>query len=121
MKLRITTTEKRMFIIAVVAAAAAIILGYPVFVAGLVIAGILSLGLQRWQMAGVAGLDNIPPQKAFNIYFRRSLTRSLMALTLLALARYGGTEFLLGTLLGLVLQVFAYMGEAVLIIIRKGG
>jgi hypothetical protein len=121
MKLRITTTERLMFIIAVVAAVTAISLGYPAFVAGLAIASILSLGLQRWQVAGLAGLDNIPPRKAFNIYFGRSLIRSLVALALLALARYGGTEYLLGTLLGLVLQVLAYMGEAVLIIIRKEG
>lgn len=95
--------------------------GYPTFVVGLAIAILVSLLLQRWQVAGVAGLDNMPPQKAFNIYFRRSLIRSLLALALLGLAQFGGIEFLLGTLLGLALQVLAYMGEAALIIIRKGG
>mgnify|MGYP006894388572 CR=1 FL=1 len=110
-----------MLIMAVIATAAALSLGYPAFVAGLGIAILVSLGLQRWQVAGAAGLDNMSPHKAFNLYFRRSLIRSLLALTLLALARFGGTEFLRGTLLGLVLQVFAYMGEALVIIIRKGG
>jgi len=110
-----------MLVMAAVGTAAGLGWGYPAFVAGLASAILFSLLLQRWQVAGVAGLDNIPPPKAFNIYFRRSLIRSLLALALLALAQFGGIEFLLGTLLGLVLQVLAYIGEAALIIIRKGG
>ncbi|NLW06681.1 MAG: hypothetical protein GX039_01665 [Clostridia bacterium] len=122
MKIRITTNERLMLIIGVAAVVIAISLGYPAFVAGLLIASIISLALQRWQATAVAGLDNIPPRKAFNIYFGRSLIRSLLALALLALARYGGIEFLLGTLLGLVLQVLAYMAEAIImIIVRKEG
>ncbi len=116
-----TTTEKIMLFIAAVAAAAGLIGGYLTFVAGLVMGATASLLLQRWQMAGTAELDAISPRKAFNRSLFRALVRSLLAFALLILSLLGGVEFLLGTFMGLILQVLAYMGEAVLIIMGKGG
>lgn len=95
--------------------------GYYVFVAGLAFALPVSLLLLRWQVAAVVNLDNLVPQKAYNRFLGRSLLRSGVALGLLALALFGGLEFLFGVLAGLLLQVLACMGEAILIILGKGG
>ncbi|CEP68433.1 Uncharacterized [Moorella glycerini] len=120
-KIKLTRTEKGMLVMAALGAVAGLGGGYYSFVAGLGFALPVSLLLLRWQVAAVDNLDNLPPQKAFNRFFGRSLMRSGLSLALLGLALAGGIEFLFGVLAGLVLQVLAYMGKAILIILGKEG
>jgi hypothetical protein len=120
-KIKLTRTEKGMLALAALAAVAGLGGGYYAFVVGLGVALPVSLGLFRWQLGAVANLDNLPPQKAFNRFFGRSLMRSSLALALLGLALAGGIEFLFGVFAGLLLQVLVYMGEAILIILGKEG
>lgn len=121
MKINLIKTEKIMLLIAATSAAAGMITGYKAFVAGLAIAVPVSILLSRWQVAGVVELDNISPRRAFDTFYRRSLLRAVIFLGMLFLAQFVGIEFLLGVLLGLILQVLAFMGEAFFIILRKEG
>ncbi|QGP91766.1 hypothetical protein MGLY_11080 [Neomoorella glycerini] len=121
LKIKLTRTEKGMLAMAALGAVAGLGGGYYSFVAGLGCVLPVSLLLLRWQVAAVDNLDNLPPRKAFNRFFGRSLIRSGLSLALLGLALAGGREFLFGVLAGLVLQVLAYMGQAILIILGKEG
>jgi hypothetical protein len=120
-RIKLTRTEKGMLLLAAAGALAGLGGGYYYFIAGLALAVPVSLLLLRWQVAAVANLDNLVPQKAYNRFLGRSLLRSGIALGLLLLALAGGLEFLFGVLSGLLLQVLVGMGEAILIILGKGG
>lgn len=120
-RIKLTRIEKGMLMLAAVAAVAGVGGGYYAYAAGVGMALPVSLLLLRWQAAAVENLDNLPPGKAFNRFFGRALARSLLAVAVLGAAAAGGIAFLFGVLTGLVLEVLVYMGEAVLIICRKGG
>ncbi|WP_258358841.1 hypothetical protein [Moorella sulfitireducens (nom. illeg.)] len=119
-RIKPTRTEKGMLVLAALEAVAGLVTAHYAFAAGVGVALPVSLGLFRWQLGAVTGLDNLPP-KAVNRFLGRSLIRSSVALALLVLALAGGIEFLFGVLAGLLLQVMVYMGEAILIMLRKEG
>lgn len=120
-RIKLTRIEKGMLMLAAVAAAAGVGGGYYAYAAGVGTVLPVSLLLLRWQTAAVENLDNLPPGKAFNRFFGRALARSLLAMAILMAAAAGGFPFLFGVLTGLILEVLVYMGEAALIICRKGG
>ncbi|MDK2821274.1 MAG: hypothetical protein PWP31_1239 [Clostridia bacterium] len=118
-----TRTEKWTLILALLGTVVSIGLGYYFFIAGLWIAFFISSLLHRWQMAAINNVnnENISPQKAFNRLYGRTLIKWGISLTLLVSALFVGIEFLIGIMVGLILRVLTYMGEAILINLRKGG
>ncbi|MGI9862801.1 hypothetical protein SDD30_15595 [Moorella naiadis] len=118
----LSATEKMMLALAAMAAMAALAGGYYYFIAGLGAGSLTSFLMLRWQVAAAHNPRNLDPLRALNVLMFRSLVRTGVALTLLALsAVLQGLETLFGVLTGLVLQVAAHMGQAALIILRKGG
>jgi len=111
-----------MLALAALAAMAALAEGYYYFIAGLGAGLLTSFLMLRWQVAATHNPRNQDPRRALNGLIFRSLVRTGVSLTLLALSVVlQGIEALFGVLTGLILQIAAHMGQAALIIMGKEG
>lgn len=109
-------TFNRIWILVALAAfgaALALLLGFPMAAAG-VLAGLpvgiinyLMMFTLRRQMAEAGGA-----QVNAGAMMQRTMMRLLLSATALLLASLLGPEFLIGALVGIVLEVFSYFGDA---------
>ena len=91
------------------------LLGFPVYALGVVLAASIAWFLYRWQMTALANTEGLSPRKATNRLIARSMIKLIVFLCMAGLSYLGGKTFLFGVLTGLLLQVMAYIGQAVLL------
>ncbi|HHX86947.1 MAG TPA: hypothetical protein GX693_02070 [Firmicutes bacterium] len=117
----INATEKIIVIAGVGILIVAMSLGHRTYALGVGLATPVAWFFYRWQMMAVSNLEGLPPHKATTKLISRSIIRLIIYLGLIGLSFFGGEAFVLGVLTGLLLQVLAYMGQAVYIMLKKGG
>lgn len=119
--IRVNVTEKVIVIAGVGILIVTMSLGFRTYALGVGLATPVAWFFYRWQMAAVSNLEGLPPHKATTKLISRSIIRLIIYLGLVGLSFFGGEVFVLGVLTGLLLQVLAYMGQAVYIMFKKGG
>jgi len=115
------TPEKIMFALGVVILSMALFLGYREYAFGIAIAAPVAWLFYRWQMRAVANPGDLSPQRATLRLVFRSVVRLFVFLGMAGLSFLGGELFFFGVLTGLFLQILAFMGQALSIIIGKEG
>lgn len=98
--------------IAAVAAAAAVAAGFPVFAAG--VAAGLPVGIVNYVMTQRLRqqLDRDGGREIGTLIAQRTTLRMVLSVCALLLASRLGPDFLVGVLVGLVLEVFTYLKDA---------
>lgn len=115
------TLEKVILILGLVILSISIMLGYRAYALGVALAAPVAWLFYSWQMKAVANPGGLSPQRAtFRLVFR-SVIRLFVFLAMAGLSFLGGELFFFGVLTGLLLQILAYMGQALLIILGKEG
>lgn len=110
-----TLIEKIMAVLVTGITVISFLLGFPVYALGVVLAASIAWFLYRWQMTALANTEGLSPRKATNRLIARSMIKLIVFLCMAGLSYLGGKTFLFGVLTGLLLQVMAYIGQAVLL------